>query len=184
MVSATASRVVRRAGLLDRLHYHLHRRVAVKRIGLRLEAGVAELLHDIRRSRVVAGVRPEGVQHALGSRAGDGGELGGHDAVARDELRLQSGISHLTDDLAGLGVEAAEVGRLSTPASFIFEMSAEKSLSPAFTPSYMTSVRPAAFIAFLVSSARPCPYGVLSWMTATFDPAFFLAIQAPATAPC
>ena len=82
--------VVGRAGGLDAVRDHLKRGVGIERVGFRLEAGCAELLDQILVLRQQARIGTESVQRALDGVTGDGGELVGDDAVARNQRRLQA----------------------------------------------------------------------------------------------
>src|SRR4029079_12776361 len=98
------------ARLGDRLRHDLDGGVAVERVGLGLEAGVAELLDQFGGVGTIARVGTEGVQHAFRGRAGNRRELVGDDAVAGDELRLEARVGALADNEAAFGVEAAPIG--------------------------------------------------------------------------
>ena len=86
-----------------------HRRVAVERVGFRLELLGAELLHDVLGFRALARVGPEGHQRAFDAGAADRGELVGGDAVAAHQRRLDALVAHLAHDQAAFGVQAAPV---------------------------------------------------------------------------
>src|SRR4051812_39276057 len=92
---------VERLRLLSGLLEDLHRRVAVERVGLRLEAALlAEQVDDRLVLRVGAWVGRERHEGAFGARAGNGRELVVRHAVAAHERRLQALVAHLPDDQA------------------------------------------------------------------------------------
>ena len=97
------------ARLLRRVGQDLGRRVGVERVGFRLEVLRLELGDDVLRVRVLARIRREGHERAVGAGAGDRGELGRHDAVARHHRGVEALVAHLADDEAGFGVETAEI---------------------------------------------------------------------------
>ena len=96
-------------GLLGSLLHDFNSRVAIQRIGFRVELLGFELLDDSRRFRALARVRREGHQRALHAVAANRGELVRGDAVARHHHGVDALITHLAHDQPAFSVQAAPV---------------------------------------------------------------------------
>ena len=83
--------------------------VGAERIAFRLDAGLAEAVDDLGRLRVLAGVRREGQEGAVGGVAGGAPIVLGEEIVAADDHGLQGAIAHLLGDQGSVGVVAADI---------------------------------------------------------------------------
>src|SRR4029079_7946376 len=87
---------------------------AVERIGFRLEFFWAEFLDDFLRLRLVPRIGSVGHQRSFDARPADRGKLIRRNAVASHQRSLYALVTHLPNDQAAFGVEAAPIDEIST----------------------------------------------------------------------